>query len=231
MMNWLKEEFVPYEAIYELFSIQREDEALWGGFRLWANGLRRPREVIRGDFVNRHGFESYLQQNSLLPIKIASARVGMSMDSFNALLGAIESIGMIPYAASGISRQVIPESHLRSLRTIFPELRQGIFGGHSNYCKALHNAIRSNFSIVIEPLFCITSHSIREDPVAYAYDYDCLSGDPVGLKYQVWLDFGKPINLRPDVCSTKLFNERRSELTPFLMADRIPDIPDGLGEV
>ncbi len=228
MLNCLPEAWAPYDVLLLLYGVERDDSVLWGDFLSWSKRLRQPREVVRSESVNRHDFETFMQQNSLLSLKIAAARLGMTRNSFVSLLVSIENAGGVTFPIRGISSEVVFETILRSIREYFPELRHGIFGGHTNYCVSLHRAINSKFGFEVEPLLCVTSRALGEPTIKFAHDYDCLSGDPVGLQYQVWLNFGKPIYLKPDICSLKLYSEHEADLTPYLMAGRRPEIPEEL---
>jgi len=62
----------------------------------------------------------------------------------------------------------------------------------------------------------------------YARDWDAITLEPVSLQYQVWLDLGKPINLRPDCCSTLFYAQERDVLHDYVMGTGEPDIPPEL---
>jgi hypothetical protein len=63
----------------------------------------------------------------------------------------------------------------------------------------------------------------------FASDFDCITFEPIGLRHQVWLDFGKPINLSPDVCGIHTYARHSRLLRPFLMAGEEPAVPQGPG--
>ncbi len=44
----------------------------------------------------------------------------------------------------------------------------------------------------------------------------------MSLKHQVWLDFRKPFNLRPDRCSKLFYAENRDILWPYRFMQRDP---------
>lgn len=228
MMKWLPQEWVPFEVIELLHGTKRDDAQLWGAFQAWSLRLRRPREVLRPSEVNRHTFESYLQQSRLLPEKTAAVRVGMSIDSFQNVLATLDEKGIIVVNTRDFSQQVVTESLIREFHNIFPALQNRTFGDHDDFCSRLHAAINDDLGIQVEPVYCETSEALGQEPADFAYDYDCFTGKPIGLRYQVWLDFKKPINLRPDACSMKLYVEKEDQLKPLVFAGRVPDVPDGL---
>lgn len=227
MMRWLPFEWVTSEVIDLLFGIRQEDELLWGSFRAWATRLRRSREVLRPGMVNRHAFESYLQHAQLLSVRQAGARLGMSESSFVDLLTALEERGLSSMSI-GHSPQVVSEGLVRGVHDLFPALHHRIFSNHDDYCTRLHAEIKQTLSLDIEAVFCETSVALGKEPPDHAHDYDCLTGAPIGLRYQVWLDFKKPINLRPDVCSLKLYAEQEDLLRDRVMSGSVPEIPDAL---
>jgi hypothetical protein len=228
MMMWLPCEWVPFEVIELLNGIKRDDAQLWGAFQAWSLRLRRPREVLRPNEVNRHAFESYLQQSRLLPEKTAAVRVGMSLDSFQDVLDTLDKKGNIVVNTRDFLQQVVTESLIREFPSLFPALQNRIFGDHDDFCSRLHAAIKDDLGIEVKPVRCETSEALGQDPADFAYDHDCFTGRPIGLRYQVWLDFKKPMNLRPDACSMKLYVEKEAQLKPLVFAGREPDVPDGL---
>ncbi len=228
---WITKEWVPFQVIELLHGIQREDDALWGAFRAWSLSLRRSKEVMRpDDFINRHLFETFLQRSALLPIRLAAARLGMETDSFIELIDTLETKGRIKKETELLSSQIVSESFVRSISDLFPDLKHQVFSNYNRYCTILHRAIKKDLKINIRGLYCVTSRAIEENPGNwdFAYEFDCLNGDPVGLRYQVWLDTKKPINLRPDVCSILLFKDHIKDLKPLLFSNRMPEIPQKL---
>ena len=54
-------------------------------------------------------------------------------------------------------------------------------------------------------------------PPDMAAAFDAITLEPVGLRYQVWLETKKPANLRPDVCSLKFYAQHEAELADYVM--------------
>ena len=224
MRTWLPEEWVPFEVLGFLYGIRKDDAALWGSFRSWSSRLRRPLKVLSPDQVHRHAFESYLQRSGLLPIKQAAARLGMTKDSFENVLTVIEASDPLVASMQSFSRQLISESLLRSFHERFPKLRNTTFSSQDSYCSAIHKELKKDFNIDVEDLRCITSKLLDDKP-DYAYEFDCFTDEPIGLRYQVWLDFKKPINLRPEACSWNLYVEREKDLKGLVLGGDEPSIP------
>jgi len=229
MKKWLPKEWVPFEVIENLHGIQiKNDEQLKGSFQAWALQLRRKTEVLRQEEVSRHAFESFLQNSGLVPEKSAAMRLGMVVESFREVLGALEDRRLLPLNGRNYSQQVVAESLIRAFRDFFPKFKYRFFSNHSDYCRGLHKAISNDLHIKVTPAYCVTSEALGDDPADYASEIDCFTGDPVGLRYQVWLDFKKPIYLSPDVCSLKFYNEHESSLKSFVFGGREPEIPETL---
>ncbi len=226
MLEWLQQEWVPFEVIHGLFGIERQDERLWGSFGAWAAHDRRSREVLRPDRVSRHAFETYLQRSGLLPRKVAGARLGMSEASFEDVLERLIEQGA--HNESNVSPQLVPETVVRRMGDHFPGLRHTIFPDHDSFCQQLHAEIQKDLGFTVTPMHCVTSRAVDPNTPDFAYSFDCLNGEPIGLRFQVWLDFRKPMYLRPDACSLKLYAKQEDLLRPFVFAGRQPEIPKQL---
>lgn len=62
---------------------------------------------------------------------------------------------------------------------------------------------------------CSASKALRKNPPDVAYERDIITREPIGFSHQVWLDFGKPLALKPDACSIITFVQHESVLRPF----------------
>lgn len=225
MMSWLSKEWVPFDVIDYLYGINDLDDVLRDNFRAWSR--ERPnRLVIKPDKINRYAFETYLQQAKLLPTKIAAAHLGMTKNSYDKFIKELSKTGAIPINQGYFSSQVVSEQFIKSLLYLLPSLRHKIFGDHDNFCNLLHSAIKRDLKCKVEPLFCVTSQFLKEEPSDFAYEFDSITGEPVGLRYQVWLNFNKkPLHLKPDICSLKFYAENIKKLSDFLFVRQEPEIP------
>jgi hypothetical protein len=228
MMKYLPLEWVTDNVIEKLYGIKMPDDKLFGTFQSWSSRLKSRRNVLRPGEVNRHAFESYLQYSHLMPIKIAAARLGMSADSLREIIDLMDSRNIIVLNTRDFSEQLVYETLIREFNTYFPGLQNRIFNDHNDYCRRLQEAVSSELDVTIEPMYCVFSEFLKENPPDFAYDYDCLTGEPVGLRYQVWLNFNKPIYLRPDICSLKTYIDHKEELRPLVFSGKEPEIPDSL---
>lgn len=206
---------------------------LRGRFRVWARNRLRPIEVERPGKIDRYAFETYLQSAKLVPVKWAAATLGMTDSSLLNVLGEIANRGMNPRGALGDDQltnedRLVDEVVLRDFRKLFPALQYTYIADHNERCRVYHEVIKDDLDIDVEPLWCITSQAMGEEPRWYAHEYDAITLEPVGLRWQVWLDVGKPINLYPDVCATKTFIEHRDLLESRLFGDQSPEVPEQL---
>jgi len=196
-------------------------------FESWAAFHRRG-EAILHEQVHRYLFETFLQNSRLLPRKWAAARVGMEEASLEQVLTCLRGRGLLWPAHSTL--ELVSEAIDTELISLFDEFRFRTFSSHNDFCSRLHTAIKDRLDLQVVPLHCVTSQAITDDPSKwdYSHEFDVVTLAPVGLRYKVWLNLGKPMNLRPDCCSTKFYAEERESLRDFLMGTQEPEIPDEL---
>lgn len=224
----LREPLWSPRLIEDVYGLRLPDEQLLGRVRSWAARLRKPRPVEREGRIDRVLLENYFQWSRTLPNKWAAARLGMSQRSFEEVLARMEECGVFLRNTFDFSAQTVEESLIRDVRSYFPELQSRLFSDHDAWARAVHQAVESALGVAVEPIFCVTSCALGEDPPDYAHEFDIITGDPVGLRYTVWLDLGKPINLRPDVCATLTYAQHKAVMAPYLFPEAPPDLPQEL---
>lgn len=207
-------------------------QQLQGSFLAWGRNRPRPLEVMQAGRYHRHAFESYLQAGRWLPMKWAAVHQGMTQASFKEVVARLVEKGLDMHGVldGRLEEHLIQEVAIQKFRDYFPALQNLFIPEYQDYCERLHEVIRADLGITVEPLWCITSQWLGEERISYAHEYDAVTLEPVGLKWQVWLDFGKPINLYPDVCATRTYVEHRALLESKLYAGHQPKIPDQLGQ-
>ncbi|MDR3638887.1 MAG: hypothetical protein P4L84_34095 [Isosphaeraceae bacterium] len=212
------------EFVRELYGLDLpKDDALWRDFRFWL-GRRGKLDGAADDDVNRHQFELFLQSKELVPKRWAALRVGMTEDSLDRVFARLQSDGLsLRYHASP---HVVGRRLERDLIDLFNEFRFRTFVDHNDFCSRLHEAFVASFDIEIEPVFCATALELGRKPPDYAHDVDAITLLPVSLRYQFWLDFRKPLSLRPECCSKLFYFDNADELRPFLAGGRDVDIPE-----
>ena len=232
-LNQLQEQWCPSQLFRELHGLDLEnDTRLLGFFRTWSKRFRKKDQVERQHDTcrefDRHTLETFLQVNGLVSFKWGAVKLGMDEDSLKKIIEALEGDALL--VSSPSSSQVIEERLVRNLHKQFPELRYQIFSSHSAKCSALHAQVRETLGIDVKPLRCVTSEILTPQDPDYAASFDAITSEPIGQRYQVWLDFKKPINLNPDCCSLKLYAQNSDQLNPFLMRGEAPNVPEGLAK-
>jgi len=92
---------------------------------------------------------------------------------------------------------------LSSFHHAFEPIKNEVFIDHNDYVTKIKDCAKSEFDLDIELQECETSKKLGE--VYYAECYDSLTGEPVALQYQLFLETNKPMSLRPDICSWKTY--------------------------
>ena len=176
--------------------------------------------------VHRYRFETLLQANRLMPRKWVAAKIGMTEDSLCLVMNRLQEEGLL--FKHYIIPELIEKDFDNDLVLLFRELRFKTFGNYNSFCTTMHNLLNKRLGTKISPLYCVTSKALHEDSPDFAQVFDCISLQPVGMKYKVWLDFKKPMNLSPDYCSTLLYARERKTLDPFVAGTRSPEVPPSL---
>lgn len=152
----------------------------------------------------------------------------MKRESFDEVLDIMQEKSIIAINNLDFFEQTIDETFIREFNRHFPSLQFRIFSDHNDFCICLHEAIMEDLGVKVTSIRCVTSEALGENPAVFAHDYDAVTLDPIGIRYQVWLDFKKPMNLRPDACSLKLYAEQKDILRPYVFAGNEPEIPEVL---
>jgi len=225
-LSQLAEPWCPKQLIVDLWDLDLDERRLATGLSAWAarhykgTALRNPGTGLQ---VQRHILESYLLQNDLTSWKLAAVYLGMDREQLKETVEALEARGTYPQIASEISVEVVRRRDAERLFRSFQKLQHKIFSSHTSMCRALHAAIGDELGIAVEPVYCVTSVALGESDTEVAAAIDGISLDPVGLRYQVWLETKKPAHLAPDVCSLKLYARNESALKAWVMRGSEPE--------
>jgi hypothetical protein len=154
----------------------------------------------------------------------------MTTTSLEHVIIALEQSGREDAVRAG-SESLVPEDIDRIFIRALPPLQNRIFANHDSFCKQLHEAISKelaeHLNSAIEPLHCITAQRLQLADPDLAYSYCMLTDEPTGLRYRIWLNFGKPLNLTPDICSFIAYFDNTALLRPHLMQQE-PERPASL---
>jgi len=150
-------------------------------------------------------------------MKTGAVQLGMTTDSLGKTVDGLISMGWIDVNDLTIPADLVDESLIRSIHTLFPSLNGVMFGDHSDFCRELHAAIRNEINVDVQTVLCSTSQAKGDNPVDIANSYCLISHEPMSIRNEIMMDFGKPISLPPDVCSRKFIEENRTELEQYTL--------------
>jgi hypothetical protein len=193
-------------------------------FARYAGSLAR-RVSCPVDRLSRYELEGFMARNDIVTRKWAGVRLGMSVESLDALLDKIESLGM-QASRYVFDTDFVADSLREDLIRNMPGLRFRTFADHTSFCERLHAELRNEVGLEVERVFCNTSDRLEEYPRRFAEHIDCLSLEPLSTKHSMWLNFRKPLNLPPDRCSKLLYvenPENRELLRTFIAGTGEPD--------
>ena len=192
-------------------------------YRIWAETFREPQEEIAANGrINRFYMELFMQQRGYVGIRTAAVLLGMCEASFSKTLALAkeanfiteqEELGEFPGA------NVYRSSFIGDFYKRFPKLAKFTFSSYPSFCRRLHETIDVELGFKVAEALCLTSLKLREDPIDIGHDLDALTGEPVGLPFQVWLKTDKPIQLKPDICSWLTYALHEDLLKEYVETD------------
>ncbi len=221
----LRGELVNKADALDLVGVNPFDSELEGRLLAFAMQRRSRTPALQGGQVSRHLLESFLQEHGLLSARSAALRLGMTATSFEATLAALEDRGLLlpgDVWPNGLVRvELVDRLPLR-----IPDVAQApVFSSQTSYSNWVHEQLRDRLGVQIERCPCATSVRLGETPPDLAFDLCCISHEPVSLKYRVYMNFGKPLRLPPDVCALHILARNLDALRPFVLGS----MPDLLG--
>jgi hypothetical protein len=226
MKPWCSAELVAELLGFDLIG----DPRLTGAVRSWAARFRGDGMVVRqatsGLEVHRHALEAFLLQNGLISWKWAAIYYGLQTQVLKDVVDRLEGNGDLVQVRSGVSDQLVCQREAAALFRAFPLLRNKVFASRSGMCITLYAAIKSDLDIDVTPLPCVTSAILEPTDPDIAVTFDAITMDPVGLRYQVWLETNKPVNLAADVCSLKFYAQNEAALREHVMKGGEPETID-----
>lgn len=193
-----------FQEVHEWYGIDLtvKPQELLAQYRIWAEHARNgDMEVLRDQEIDHWLLETFLEERELVPIRQASIRLALSQEDFKKAFDVLAGKGFITeMERAGDYPGVFRRNILRDIHARIPELRHRIFPDYNTYILRLHEQFE-NLGIPLTSVRCSTSRALGDDPIDFAYDWDVLANQPMGLAHQVWLDTPKPLQLRPDACS------------------------------
>jgi hypothetical protein len=206
-LSTLRNPWCSFGVAKELLNLDFKDDRLLAWARAWSKRYCAidpfmPDELM----IHRYAVEQFLLNNSLISWKNAAIHLAMSESDLRKTVDCITSRGIYnEFEPWNSTPQLVRNNEIRQLTKHFDKLRNRKFFKHSKMCEMLHETIREEFNIEITPIYCATSLFLNEEEPEFATRFDSIDGTPVGERYQLWLNTGKPINLFPDICSLKTF--------------------------
>lgn len=200
----IKERMCDQQTFIRLYGInlwERTSEAA-GVFKVWNDRRSNKSQVLLENKVDRWAFELFLQQEHLLPLKNASIHFAMSEDDFKNVISCMCDNSMIASSLrEGIVPGLYPTSWLEDLYKKLPSLKMRFFYSETQFILLFHEAISKDLGIKVETIYSEASKMLKDVNFVTANEFDVITDEPMGNNYQVWLDFKKPLALKPDACS------------------------------
>lgn len=228
-LHLLNQPMWPYAIIEEHFGINlgEENTSFLAQYRIWAERFRTNPGIQVLDTenrkINRLLLELFLQNREWISEKHAAIRFGMDIESFRRIIEKSIELNYIGNGAAATETPSILNAYFTSsLYKRIPELSRLTFGSYNSFVRRFQEHFMNKGVHVCE-LYCTTSLALGGAELDYARDFDCITGDPMGIAYKQALDTPKPIQLSPDYCSwityAKLERELRDRLLGRMGAD------------
>lgn len=220
----LNQERCSDDLFFELYGIQPSlIERVMRMFQGWSLKLNQFGGRYQGQ-THRGLWEQFLAEQRIMPRKLAAARIGMTIESWNRVTPAMLKL-LFAVPASLDTEDFVPVDWIDRLSSYLSGPTPTLYSDHNAYCAHLHRLIKSRLGVTVEALYCETSGALRDDPMDYAYEWDVVTGNGVGIRHAVWLKTTKPLHLRPDVCGKRVYAAHPAMFQPYLFAGHEPDLP------
>ena len=195
-----------FDEIKEWFGcdLDAKQAQLLAQYRVWASRYEDKVSVLNlaEKQIDRNAFELFLQDRELSPVRMAALRWGMDVASFMACLQAALQKGLISEGQEmGEFPGVFRSSFVADFYKRFHGLARMTFATYSGFVRLFHAEIETQLDVHLNQLICPTSQAFGEVPPEFGYAFDCITSEPIGLGYQIWLETNKPIQLPLDGCS------------------------------
>jgi hypothetical protein len=186
----------------------------------WANLFAKTEKIriMRGNgLIDRGLLEKQLYKMGFTPTKVAAIRLGMSQRDLEKVMFKLGNEIMLPQYSKDYG--IIHSEYLKSFQKNLTPANE-IYTNQTIYIRKLHRILALQSGVSIKTIFCKFSEKLGEKNVGYSYD--CITDEPLSLKYKIDLDFNKPISLEPDGCSPVTFLKYEVELNKFVIGGEIP---------
>ena len=217
-LNAIKQQHCPREIFINIYGLDlwKDASEVAGRFTTWSANSQNKTIVFNDETVDRWAFESFLQQEHVLPLKTAAIRFAMNEEDFSDLLGRMCEQNMLSRSIKvDLEGKLLSLPVLNDLDKHFKSLRMRFFTSQASFIEAFHKTIQEQLGLQINSIYSKCSQELKDNPIDMATEFDILTGEPLGNAHQVWLDFGKPLALRPDTCSIVTYVRHQQSLKEF----------------
>lgn len=216
--KWNPPEFLTWYGL-DMINPDQGTKRLLAQAAFWAGTYQAPSVLGPGPYNHWH-WEIFLQRRELVPITVAAAELAMSVNDFREVAerfknsSGFSSVGD-PWANE--SDCIVRKAFLRDFHKGFEATRRTTFGSYPSYIEKVHAQIASQLNYTPARTNDKTDIALEEIPCRPGYSIDCITGEPVGMGRDVFLDTGKPMQLRPDSCSWLTFAKYEHILRPKVL--------------
>jgi hypothetical protein len=214
--KWQK---IELERWYQLDFDNRSTQQLLVQAEWFAGTFENPtslREDMHDQYDHWH-WETFLQRRELVPVTEAAAQLAMSVTDFREVADrfvtspGVSAVGN-PWANG--SNCIVRKSFLRDFHKGFEGTRRVVFGNYPSYIQRIHEQIIGHLNYTPTRTNDESDVALGDTPPGPGYSIDCITQESVGMGRDVFLDTGKPIQLRPDCCSWLTFARFEDILKP-----------------
>jgi len=172
--------------------------------------------------VDRWRFEIFLNSRNWIPRRPAALELAVSERSFAEVMAAAKAENFATRSeADGVFPGIYSSDFISGFHRRFPQLQNRTFPDINEFYAQLHDQIFQHLGVTPIPLKCLTAEVLGEDN--YAASLDAITEEPMSMPFQVFLETGKPSQLRPDSCSWLTYFRFETILKPALLG-RPPDL-------
>lgn len=191
-------------------------------YRMWVAGTYEA-AYEPGNFIDRCKFEIFLDSRGLIPKRLAAFQLALAEDSFEKIMDAAADRLVSGAEARGDFPGVFRAELVSDFHKRFPNLRNKIFPSLSVCYDRLHAEIRNVLNVEVDPLRCPTAAILGEGD--YATISDAITSEPMSIRFSVFLETNRPLQLRPDSCSWLTYFRFESVLRNHLLGQP-PELTD-----
>lgn len=155
------------------------------------------------DNLDRWAFERFLTTKKYIGKRGAALALAVTEDCFTRIVQSAGTRNLLQKFEAAGETGVYRSDVFSDFHKHFAALRSTTFSDRNVYFEKLHREIERYLGVSVTPVTSVTADALGE--TEFATSLDALTEEPMGLRYQVYLETHKPIHLRPDSCSWLTF--------------------------